>query len=72
MCGALSWGLKEALVICIQLGCGHAQYTYQHVLRPEEMEAPWFYGVQCHGEEASTWNAPQGPGDPLVAVNASV
>lgn len=72
VCEHPSWHLKKVLVICKQLGCGHAYYTYQCILRPEEMETPWLYGVQYHGKEATTGSAPQGPGDPLMPMNASV
>jgi hypothetical protein len=64
VCGNPSWGLKEALVVCKQLGCGRVQYTYQHILRPEETEPPWLYGVQCHGEEATIWDCSPGSWGP--------
>ncbi|XP_076419213.1 scavenger receptor cysteine-rich domain-containing protein SCART1-like [Peromyscus maniculatus bairdii] len=43
------WGMQEASVICRQLGCSHARSTFQYVLRPEEMTAPWLYGAKCSG-----------------------
>lgn len=65
VCGDPSWGLKEASVICKQLGCGIVNYTYQHILRPEEMEVPLLYGVQCRGEEATIWECSSGSWGPF-------
>lgn len=59
------WGMQEASVICRQLGCSHARSTFQYVLRPEEMTAPWLYGAKCSGEEATLWECSLGAWGPL-------
>lgn len=59
------WGMQEASVTCRQLGCSHARSTYQFILRPEEMKAPWLYGTNCSGEEATLWNCTLGTWGPL-------
>ncbi|XP_005351524.1 scavenger receptor cysteine-rich domain-containing protein SCART1-like [Microtus ochrogaster] len=59
------WGMQEASATCRQLGCGHARSTYQYILRPEEMKAPWLYGTNCSGEEATLWNCSLGTWGPL-------
>ncbi|KAH0508183.1 Scavenger receptor cysteine-rich domain-containing protein SCART1 [Microtus ochrogaster] len=57
--------MQEASATCRQLGCGHARSTYQYILRPEEMKAPWLYGTNCSGEEATLWNCSLGTWGPL-------
>ncbi|KAM7329536.1 hypothetical protein ACRRTK_011149 [Alexandromys fortis] len=59
------WGMQEASATCRQLGCSHARSTYQYILRPEEMKAPWLYGTNCSGEEATLWNCSLGTWGPL-------
>ncbi|KAK7804556.1 hypothetical protein U0070_002613, partial [Myodes glareolus] len=59
------WGMQEASATCRQLGCSHARSTYQFILRPEEMKAPWLYGTNCSGEEATLWNCTLGTWGPL-------
>ncbi|XP_064227904.1 LOW QUALITY PROTEIN: scavenger receptor cysteine-rich domain-containing protein SCART1 [Aotus nancymaae] len=54
------WGLREASVICRQLGCGHALYAPTYVVWPQEAQKSLLRGVQCRGVEASLWECSRG------------
>nr|XP_054098218.1 scavenger receptor cysteine-rich domain-containing protein SCART1 [Callithrix jacchus] len=54
------WGLREASVICRQLGCGHALYVPTYVVWPQEAQKSLLRGVQCRGVEASLWECSRG------------
>uniref|UniRef100_H2Q2T9 Scavenger receptor family member expressed on T cells 1 n=1 Tax=Pan troglodytes TaxID=9598 RepID=H2Q2T9_PANTR len=54
------WGLREASVICRQLGCGRALYVPTYVVWPQEAQQSLLQGVQCQGVEASLWDCSLG------------
>ncbi|XP_030664443.1 scavenger receptor cysteine-rich domain-containing protein SCART1-like [Nomascus leucogenys] len=54
------WGLREASVICRQLGCGRALYVPTYVVWPQEAQQSLLQGVQCQGVEASLWDCTLG------------
>ncbi|KAK2099381.1 Scavenger receptor cysteine-rich domain-containing protein scart1 [Saguinus oedipus] len=54
------WGLREASVICRQLGCGRALYVPTYVVWPQEAQKSLLRGLQCRGVEASLWECSQG------------
>nr|XP_023417276.1 scavenger receptor cysteine-rich domain-containing protein SCART1-like [Cavia porcellus] len=59
------WSMQEASVICRQLNCSKALYTFQHILMPQDIKPPWLYGAQCQGEEASLWQCSLGDWGPI-------
>ncbi|XP_070266836.1 scavenger receptor cysteine-rich type 1 protein M130 [Myotis yumanensis] len=51
-----NWGMKEANVVCKQLGCGSAlQISYQSYskIKPTNM---WLFLINCIGNETSIWD----------------
>ncbi|XP_061259910.1 scavenger receptor cysteine-rich domain-containing protein SCART1-like [Bos javanicus] len=54
------WTLKEASVVCRQLGCGGAVGAPKYVPLPGETVQPWLHNVSCRGDEASLWGCSLG------------
>ncbi|KAB1271532.1 Scavenger receptor cysteine-rich domain-containing protein SCART1 [Camelus dromedarius] len=54
------WTLKEASVVCRQLGCGHAVGAPKYVPLPGEVVQPWLHNVSCRGDESSLWGCSLG------------
>nr|CAI9711158.1 unnamed protein product [Rangifer tarandus platyrhynchus] len=55
------WMLKEASVVCRQLGCGRAVGVPKYVPLLREAVRPWLHNVSCRGDEASLWGCSLGP-----------
>ena len=49
------WTLKEASMVCRQLGCGRAVGAPKYVPLPGEAVQPWLHNGSCRGDEASLW-----------------
>uniref|UniRef100_A0A8D1C180 SRCR domain-containing protein n=1 Tax=Sus scrofa TaxID=9823 RepID=A0A8D1C180_PIG len=54
------WTLKEASVVCRQLGCGQAVGAPKYVPLSGEVVRPWLHNVSCRGDEASLWGCSLG------------
>ena len=54
------WALKEASVVCRQLGCGRDAGAPKYVPLPGEAVQPWLHNVSCRGDEASLWGCSLG------------
>ena len=51
-----SWGLKEADVVCKQLGCGSALKTSYQVYSKIQATNTWLFLSNCNGNETSIWD----------------
>lgn len=50
------WGLKEADVVCKQLGCGSALKTSYQVYSKVPATNTWLFLSNCKGNETSIWD----------------
>uniref|UniRef100_A0A8C6MJE9 Scavenger receptor cysteine-rich type 1 protein M130 n=1 Tax=Moschus moschiferus TaxID=68415 RepID=A0A8C6MJE9_MOSMO len=50
------WGLKEADVVCKQLGCGSALKTSYQVYSKVQATNTWLFLNNCNGTETSIWD----------------
>ncbi|XP_059880240.1 scavenger receptor cysteine-rich type 1 protein M130 isoform X1 [Delphinus delphis] len=50
------WGLKEADVVCTQLGCGSALKTSYQVYSKIKATNTWLFLSSCNGNETSLWD----------------
>uniref|UniRef100_A0A8C3VXF4 Scavenger receptor cysteine-rich type 1 protein M130 n=1 Tax=Catagonus wagneri TaxID=51154 RepID=A0A8C3VXF4_9CETA len=51
-----NWGLKEADVVCRQLGCGSALKTSYQVYSKTKATNTWLFVSSCKGNETSLWD----------------
>lgn len=50
------WGLKEADVVCRQLGCGSALRTSYQIFSKTKPTNTWLFLSSCDGNETSLWD----------------
>ncbi|NWQ75607.1 DMBT1 protein, partial [Columbina picui] len=50
------WTIKDADVVCKQLGCGSAVQALSRAFFGEGSGPTWLYRVHCHGDELTLWN----------------
>ncbi|NWT07572.1 C163A protein, partial [Mionectes macconnelli] len=55
------WDLRDAAVVCHQLGCGGAVQALGSAAFGEGSGHIWLGSVNCSGHEAALWDCPAGP-----------
>ncbi|XP_069771635.1 scavenger receptor cysteine-rich type 1 protein M130-like [Narcine bancroftii] len=66
------WGLNDANVVCMQLGCGHVLSAYNSSKYGDGEGPVWVNHVQCEGHEKQTWNCSSFTFSPSLNDTSSV
>ncbi|XP_041099398.1 scavenger receptor cysteine-rich domain-containing group B protein-like, partial [Polyodon spathula] len=53
-----NWNIKDAEVVCKQVGCGRAQLAPRSAHFGEGSGRVWLDNVHCNGSESALWNCP--------------
>uniref|UniRef100_A0A493TMY6 SRCR domain-containing protein n=1 Tax=Anas platyrhynchos platyrhynchos TaxID=8840 RepID=A0A493TMY6_ANAPP len=52
------WNIKDAEVVCKQVGCGSAVHALNRAPFGEGSGKTWLYRVDCRGDESALWDCP--------------